>query len=507
MQGWGLNDWGQASVPAGLDGVTAIAAAWYHGVALKSDGTVAAWGRDDNGQTDVPAGLGDVKAIAAGHSYALAVKADGTVVAWGTNDYGQTDVPAGLSGVVGVGAGIFHGLAVKSDGTVVAWGYNSSHQLEVPAGLSGVIAVAAGSTNSVALKSDGTVVAWGSNSFGESTVPAGLANVIAIAAGGHHTMALRANGTVVAWGDNSFGQATVPGGLSGVTAIAGGNVHSLAVGNLAADAAAPVIDCAAADGLWHAADVDRACTAFDAGSGLANPGDASFVLSTSVPAGTEDAAAWTGTRTVCDVVGNCATAGAIGGNKIDRKAPLVSIAVPWNAAYILGQPVNASYTCADGGSGVASCSGPVPTGQPIATASAGTFTFAVASTDQVGNAAGASSTYTVAYDVCILFDPWWPVRPGAILPMVLRLCDVNGQNRSAPSIVLTALDVAPTADVVSPTLASAAAAAHSDTFTYSRLLKSYVFALRTKGLSRGTYELHFTATGDPTVHAVPFRVR
>ncbi len=507
VEGWGLNDFGQASVPSDLADVTAIAAAWYHGVALKSDGTVAAWGRNNDGQTDVPEGLVDVKAIAAGHSFTVAVKADGTAIAWGTDDYGQTDVPAGLSGVTGVAAGIYHGLAVKSDGTVVAWGYNSSHQLEVPAGLTDVTAVSAGSTHSVALKSDGTVVAWGSNAFGESTVPAGLSNVIAIAAGGHHTLALRSNGTVVAWGDNTFGQATVPGGLLGATIIAAGNVHSLAIGSLAADAAPPVIDCAAADGLWHGTDVALACTASDTGSGLANPGDASFVLSTSVPAGTEDPNAWTGARTVCDLVGNCATAGAIGGNKIDKKAPLVSIDVPWNATYVLGQAVNASYSCTDGGSGISACTGPVASGQPIATASVGTLTFPVTGTDQVGNASSVSAAYTVAYDVCILFDPWWPVRSGAILPVVLRVCDANGHNRSASSIVLTAIGIVPAADVVSPTAASVTAAAHSDTFTYSRLLKAYVFALNTRGLSRGTYLLQFTAGADPTVHSVSFRVR
>src|SRR6266508_3017967 len=41
---WGDNSIGQANVPAGLSGVTAIAASYGHTVALKSDGTVVAWG-------------------------------------------------------------------------------------------------------------------------------------------------------------------------------------------------------------------------------------------------------------------------------------------------------------------------------------------------------------------------------------------------------------------------------------------------------------------------------
>ena len=93
----------------------------------------------------------------------------------------------------------------------------------------------------------------------------------------------------------------------------------------ASDRNAPAITCGAADGAWHAANVSIACTAVDAGSGLADAADAAFTLSTSVPAGTENGNASTGTRQVCDAAGNCATGGAIAGNKVDRKAPALSL--------------------------------------------------------------------------------------------------------------------------------------------------------------------------------------
>jgi len=168
-------------------------------LALKADGTVVAWGVNDFGQSTVPAGLSGVVSIAAGSSHSLALKSDGTVVAWGRNVEGQSTVPADLTGVLAIAAGGVdagasqggHSLALKSDGTVVAWGDNRAGQSTVPNGLNGVVAIAAGIANSLALKSDGTVVAWGSNG---GTVPGGL-KTVAIAAGADHNLALVAPAT------------------------------------------------------------------------------------------------------------------------------------------------------------------------------------------------------------------------------------------------------------------------------------------------------------------------
>ncbi|MHB8522768.1 MAG: ice-binding family protein [Limisphaerales bacterium] len=227
---WGDNSDGQTAVPAGLSGVTAIAAGLYFNVALKNDGTVLAWGDNSYGQTTVSAGLSGVTAISAGGYHAVALKSNGTLVAWGDNADGQTTIPAGLSGVTAIAAGYRHTVVLKNDGTLVAWGYNSDGETTIPAGLSGVTAIAAGGGHTVALKSDGTVVAWGANAFfHQSTVPAGLSGVTAIAAGANHTVALKSDGTVVAWGSALFGQTTVPGGLSGVTAIAAGANHTVAL--------------------------------------------------------------------------------------------------------------------------------------------------------------------------------------------------------------------------------------------------------------------------------------
>jgi hypothetical protein len=161
------------------------------------------------------------------------------------------------------------------------------------------------------------------------------------------------------------------------------------------DATPPQVLCAAADGAWHNSDVTIACTASDVGSGLANASDVTLNLTTNVPVGAETANAVTNSRQVCDMAGNCKTAGPFTGNKVDKKAPTIAIASPTaGGTYGVSAKVAASYACSDGGSGMTSCTGPVANGSLINT-SKGTNTFAVTAIDSVGNSATVSVTYSV----------------------------------------------------------------------------------------------------------------
>jgi hypothetical protein len=72
----GLNTSGQVTIPAGLTGVTEIAAGSAHNLVRKSDGTLVAWGDNSYGQTTVPTAATEVTHIAAGASHALALRAD-----------------------------------------------------------------------------------------------------------------------------------------------------------------------------------------------------------------------------------------------------------------------------------------------------------------------------------------------------------------------------------------------------------------------------------------------
>jgi hypothetical protein len=70
---------------------------------------------------------------------------------------------------------------------------------------------------------------------------------------------------------------------------------------------------------------------------------------------------------------------------VDTTAPTITINAPLASNYIFGQVVAASYGCADSGSSVAVCAGPVSNGASIDTSSVGPKTFTVNATDTVGN--------------------------------------------------------------------------------------------------------------------------
>ena len=229
MIAWGDNSYGQTNVPVWLKDATAVAAGYYHGLALRSNGRVAGWGDNSNGQTNVPPSVTNAMAIAAGEYHNLIIRSNGTVAGWGFNGSGQLTLPNSLSNIIAVAAGRDHSMALRSNGTVIVWGDNSHGQTNVPPGLTNVVAIAAGDTSCLALRRNGTVIGWGDNDSGQTNTPANLTNAMAIAAGYHHNLAVRTNGVVTAWELNVYGESTVPPGLSTARAVAAGYFFSSAL--------------------------------------------------------------------------------------------------------------------------------------------------------------------------------------------------------------------------------------------------------------------------------------
>lgn len=254
----------KVSLPGGA-GVVTMAAGGGYALAVTQTGSVLGWGENGDGQLGdgsvtrrarpvsvrLPKGT-RVTAVAAGFFHSLALTSTGSVLAWGSNGYGQLgdgttvdrDLPVRVklpkgTRVTEVAAGDYYSLALTSSGSVLAWGYNADGELgdgrstaqsdlpvkvKLPMGTRAT-AIAGGGYSGLALTSAGSVLGWGDNHFGQLGIgvqgsctrhkhcvrpvkvklPSGT-RVTAIAGGGYHALALTSAGAVFAWGENQGGQ-------------------------------------------------------------------------------------------------------------------------------------------------------------------------------------------------------------------------------------------------------------------------------------------------------------
>lgn len=222
LQGWGRNDVGQNEVPTSAD-IIALAAGYYHCIAIREDRSLVGWGYYVDGEIDVPNGNNYIR-VAAGYYHSLALRENGTLIAWGRNTEGQCDVPTG-PGFVAIEAGNNYSLALRSDGQLFAWGSGAEGCLNTPGGV--FTAISAGYNHCLAIRADGSIQAWGSNADGQCDVPTGT-DFVAIAGGLQHSLALRNNGSLVAWGSNLTHQCEVPAGYTYIS-VGAGYGHSTAI--------------------------------------------------------------------------------------------------------------------------------------------------------------------------------------------------------------------------------------------------------------------------------------
>jgi RHS repeat-associated protein len=283
---WGRNDFGElgdgmggvgssgSATPvavANVGGISGIAAAGFHSLAVLSNGKVMSWGSNANGELGIGNYTGPSKACTTEKNEETSTGCSLVPI----------EVP-GVSGAIAVSGRSHDSMALLSNGSVMAWGENTYGQLgdgshwgpeacsaqpceTHPHTVGGMplpaTAIAAGIEHSLALTTAGSVEAWGGNQFGQlgdgsftgpttcfdelpcSPTPqevSEIGNATAIAAGGAHSLALLTDGTIRAWGKNTEGQlgngkttnSDLPvkvTGISGATAVAAGDAHSLAL--------------------------------------------------------------------------------------------------------------------------------------------------------------------------------------------------------------------------------------------------------------------------------------
>lgn len=321
-------------------------------------------------------------------------------------------------------------------------------------------------------------------------------------------------------GPSSFTLSTsVPAGTEDPSASTGTQMITDQAGNsvtagpytFKVDRKAPTVSCSVPDQtVWYADDVTVSCTASDGGSGLADPSDASFSLSTSVPAGTETSNATTGSHSVADAVGNTAQVGPYT-FKVDKQGPVVTLTCPTDPI-LQNTTIPATWTATDGGSGVAGASsGNVP----LDTSQIGTRTLTLSADfvqDTVGNPSEpVSCTYQVVYQWRGFFAPvdnpgvWNVVQAGRSVPLKFSLNGYQGMNilAGAPRVQFVSCTNGPT-DVMSEQDASTAG---SSGLQYDPTTDQYIYVWKTDKTWAGRCAKVVLALNDGTIHEAWFQFR
>jgi hypothetical protein len=196
----------------------------------------------------------------------------------------------------------------------------------------------------------------------------------------------------------------------------------------------------------------------------------------------------------------------------DITAPTIDLRRPAdNATYIKNQPVTADYSCADeaGGSGLASCEGDVPDGDPINTSTVAEHTFTVDAADNAGNTAQTIHHYFVHYAFNGFRSPvdnlptLNTVKAGSAVPIKFSLSGNQGLGIIAsgyPASIKAECDAVPT-DAIEQTVT-----AGGSSLSYDSVADQYNYVWKTDKAWAGTCRQFVLKLDDGTLHQANFKL-
>jgi Tol biopolymer transport system component len=193
----------------------------------------------------------------------------------------------------------------------------------------------------------------------------------------------------------------------------------------------------------------------------------------------------------------------------DDTPPMITIRTPTSSGadrmdvYTVGQVVLADYDCADSGSGVLHCEGPVADGQLLDTHAIGTYEFRVFAADRAGNPAYKSAWYRVVYPFSGFAAPvvnggLTDLRAGDGVPLKFSLGADYGLD------VVTSATQQPVDCATRASLGAAAPA--GGTLTYNASQGRYLYDWSSQKAWAGTCRAVTLALRDGTRHEADFRL-
>jgi hypothetical protein len=252
---------------------------------------------------------------------------------------------------------------------------------------------------------------------------------------------------------------------------------------------------------------DYTCVDEDGGSGVA-PGYCEGTVEVGSALDTTTLGTHEFTVTGTDRSGNVST--------VTRTYEVVDVTAPTVSSphsgieYKLGEPVAAMFACTDedGGSGLATCTGPAT----LDTSSIGAKSFDVTTTDAAGNSRTQSFGYRVVYAYGEIREPInrdgsSVFKAGSTVPVKFRITDFAGQPVTTATATLSTVRSYNTDGLnleVEQEATTQVAATTGNLFRPSE--GQYIYNLSTRGMAPGSYQL-FIRLDDGKQYTAVFSLR
>ncbi|RQM24371.1 hypothetical protein B5M09_002581 [Aphanomyces astaci] len=206
MTCWGLNNFGQSTVPSAMSFVQ-VSAYDYHTCALNSTGFPQCWGANYTARANSPLSVVSTPAepmasISAGALHACGVTLTGALRCWGANDFNQSSPPAGQ--YLSVSTGFRHACAVSfPDQRLACWGNCDNGECDPPNTTIKYVQVSAGDRYTCAVSVANNAMCWGRDlpTMNFTAVPPGQYSFVGTSRAGAFSCGLLLNGSAICWGD------------------------------------------------------------------------------------------------------------------------------------------------------------------------------------------------------------------------------------------------------------------------------------------------------------------